>query len=232
MRSWTTPPPDLPAVELRGPAQVQGPLQQRPISLLLSQPYPLPLTGTLTLTVNSSSYSVDPAVQFSTGGRTVAFTIPANETQAQFPTGPEIYFQTGSIAGTINLRASFTTLGINVTPDAAPSLDVVIPPGPPQVLDVQLAAQSPTSLAVVVTGLATTRSLDQLELQFVSSPKFTVPGGASLWAFVDTGLAQHPGANSGDSVLTLYAADGVTIIERDDDDGSATGGGKIGRAHV
>lgn len=172
-----TPPPALPAIELRGPEPVQEPLQQRPISLVLAEPYPLPLAGTLTLTVNSASFSVDPAVQFSTGGRSVAFTIPAYETQAQFPTGPEVYFQTGSVAGTINVRATLTTLGINITPEAAPSLDVVIPQSAPRVLDLHLSARSANSLEVVVTGMATTRSLEQLELQFVSSPRFNVPSG-------------------------------------------------------
>lgn len=172
-----TAPPELPAVQLRGPGQVQEPLQQRALSVVLAEPYPLPVSGTLTLTVNSASFVVDPAVQFSTGGRSVAFTIAANETQAQFPTGPEVYFQTGSVAGTISVRASFTTLGMDITPQAAPSLEVVIPAAAPRVLDIQLGARTANSLAVVITGMATTRSLEQLELRFVPSPKFNVPGG-------------------------------------------------------
>ena len=52
---------------------------------------------------------------------------------------------------------------------------------------------------------------------------FTAPAGARLWAVVDTGGAQNPGANSRDSVLTLYATNGTTVIEEDDDDGSGNG---------
>jgi hypothetical protein len=129
------------------------------------------------MTVNSASFRVDPAVQFSTGGRSVAFTIPANETQAHFPAGSEVFFQTGSVAGTINIRASLDALGIDVTPASPPSVDVVISPAVPRVLDIQLATVSAGSIEVVVTGMSTTRSLEQLELQFVSSPKFNLPAG-------------------------------------------------------
>jgi hypothetical protein len=45
---------------------------------------------------------------------------------------------------------------------------------------------------------------------------------AKIWAYVDTGGAQGAG-NSRDSFLTLYAADGATIIESDDDDGTSNG---------
>ncbi len=171
------PPPPLPAVELRGPTQGE-PLQQPAIGLALAAPYPLPLSGTLTLTVNSSSFGVDPTVQFATGGRSVAFTIPANTTQAQFPTGSDIRFQTGTVAGTINVSASFSTAGnINVTPEAPPSLNLTIPASTPRVLDIKFDARSSNSFVVVITGLSTTRSLTQLELEFASSQKFQVPAG-------------------------------------------------------
>ena len=49
---------------------------------------------------------------------------------------------------------------------------------------------------------------------------FTAPAGAKVWAHVDTGGTQGPGATSRDSGLTLFAANGTTVIEEDDDDGS------------
>src|SRR2546429_2182423 len=48
---------------------------------------------------------------------------------------------------------------------------------------------------------------------------FTAPPGSRLWARVDTGASTL----SRDSVLTLFAADGTTVIEQDDDDGLANG---------
>lgn len=173
-----TPPAPLPAVELKGPTQALEPLQQPALRLTLASPYPLPLSGTLTLTVNSSSFSVDPAVQFASGGRSVAFTIPANTTEAQFPGGTDIRLQTGTVAGTINVTAAFATeSGINVTPDSPPTISLQIPAAPPRVLDVQLDARTTSGFTIVVTALSTTRSLTQLELDFTSSPKFNVPTG-------------------------------------------------------
>ena len=48
---------------------------------------------------------------------------------------------------------------------------------------------------------------------------FTAPAGSRLWARVDTSAS----STDLDSVLTLYAADGTTVIEEDDDDGIANG---------
>ncbi len=169
--------PALPPAGLRGPEPLQAPLQQRPVSLSIAAPYPLPLTGVLTLSVNSGSFNVDPAVQFSTGGRSAAFTIPAGATRAMFQGRPEVFFQTGSVAASITIQSSFAARGVNVTPEPAPSIEVTVAPAAPQVLDVQLEARSANTLAVVVTGLATTRALDRVELQFAASPKYNVPAG-------------------------------------------------------
>jgi hypothetical protein len=49
---------------------------------------------------------------------------------------------------------------------------------------------------------------------------FVAPAGARVWAFVDTGGLQQPGANSRDSQVALFAADGTRLIEADDDDGT------------
>ena len=64
----------------------------------------------------------------------------------------------------------------------------------------------------VVSGSITSGNPDYFQ--------FTAPAGARLWALVDTGAS----TTSRDSVLTLYAADGTTVIEMDDDDGLANNG--------
>jgi len=51
--------------------------------------------------------------------------------------------------------------------------------------------------------------------------KITVPANARIWAHVDTG---GPQTDSRDSVLTLFAADGTTVLETDEDDGTGNGG--------
>jgi Bacterial pre-peptidase C-terminal domain len=48
---------------------------------------------------------------------------------------------------------------------------------------------------------------------------FVAPPGARVWAFVDTSASP---AGQNDSLLTLFAPDGTTQIEQDDDDGTAT----------
>ena len=52
---------------------------------------------------------------------------------------------------------------------------------------------------------------------------FVAAPGSRLWAFVDTGGDPGAGSTSGDSVLTLLASDGVSVIEEDNDDGSGNG---------
>ena len=50
----------------------QQPLAQPLVGLSLASPYPLALNGTLAITFDSDVFSDDPAIQFSTGGRSVA----------------------------------------------------------------------------------------------------------------------------------------------------------------
>jgi hypothetical protein len=53
---------------------------------------------------------------------------------------------------------------------------------------------------------------------------FTATAGSRVWIETDTGGAQNAGANSRDTVIDLLAADGTTVIENDDDDGTGNGG--------
>jgi hypothetical protein len=53
---------------------------------------------------------------------------------------------------------------------------------------------------------------------------FTAPAGSRVWLETDTGGTQNAGATSRDTVVDLLAADGTTVIENDDDDGTGNGG--------
>jgi hypothetical protein len=53
---------------------------------------------------------------------------------------------------------------------------------------------------------------------------FTAPAGSRVWIETDTGGTQNAGATSRDTVIDLLAADGSTVIENDDDDGTGNGG--------
>ena len=50
-----------------------------------------------------------------------------------------------------------------------------------------------------------------------------LPVAAKIWVYVDTGGTQNTGANSRDSTVALYAADGTTLIESDTNDGLGNG---------
>ena len=52
---------------------------------------------------------------------------------------------------------------------------------------------------------------------------FTAPPGSQVWVLVDTGGVPGPGSSSDDSFLSLFAANGTTLIEDDDDDGTGNG---------
>jgi hypothetical protein len=170
--------PTLPSWQFTGASGLQQPFQQPEIGLSLGSPYPVALAGTLTISVAAASFGSDPAVQFSTGGVQVAFTIPANTLEAVFPGGSnQILLQTGTVAGTILITPSFTlgtAGGINVTPANPATLQLSVPTLPPALLTASVGGFNTTSLTVVVTGYSTTRDLGNLTVQFTPNSGFTV----------------------------------------------------------
>lgn len=176
-------PPSLPTYRFDGATGSQPPLQQPGVGLLLDSPYPATLTGNLNLSFNSNSFAVDPALQFVTGGRSVGFTIPANTTRAIFSNGStQIRFQTGSVSGTIVLTPSFSLIsGLNLTPSAPAELRLVIADQAPAILSLSLGpGTSLTSLELLVTGYATSRTLTRMNLQF--SPQQGAQFGTTQFA--------------------------------------------------
>ena len=174
--SGTAPPP-LPSYSLSGPSGNSPPMTQPSISLTLASPYPVDISGTLTMTVAGSLPS-DPAVQFASGGRTVSFVIPANQTDAAFGSvGTQIGIQTGTVAGTITLTPSFATQAGNVdlTPNAPPSLQLTVASAAPALMALQLTNLSNTGFTIQVTGFATTRSLNSFAVQFTTASGFSMP---------------------------------------------------------
>jgi len=161
-------PAALPNVVFDGAASPQTALAQPSVGLSLAAPYPLKLNGTLTLSFDSDVFVDDPSIQFSSGGRTIAFTIPANGTRAVFPnSSAQARFQTGSVAGTINLRATFQTdAGLTLPPPASALLQLAIPPSAPRITNAQADSIASNSLTLPITGLATSRRVSQISLQF------------------------------------------------------------------
>lgn len=185
-----TAPQSLPAFQFTGASGNLSPLQQPSIGITLAAPYPLPLTGVLTISINSATFVSDTSVQFQTGGKTVTFTIPANTTDAIFPTGStQIALQAGTTAGTITVTPSFATAtGLDITPPNANTVTFTVPASAPQLLTIQVTNVTQASFSVGITGLTTTHSLRTLTYQFTptgngksSSYSIDVSADATRW---------------------------------------------------
>lgn len=223
LSSSATPPPDLPAYELKGPAAGVDAMQQPGVTLKLASPYPLTLVGALVLTVNSEGFTVDPAVQFTGGGRQIGFSIAAGATEARFCTlagsgsqgqlptcsvndPTEVKLQTGTVAGTIKVTPSFVSQGgLNLTPESPASLTLTIPQVAPRLLNVQVGGRTANALLLVVNGYATTRSLSQLDLQFTPSGSYNV-AGASVTINIDPAAVLWFGSATSQNFGGLFSA--------------------------
>jgi hypothetical protein len=170
-------PPPLPSYSLQGPNGTATPMSQPSVSLALSAAYPVALTGVLTLGISGTS-TPDPAVQFSSGGLTVPFTIPANGTNALFANqATQVFLQTGTVASTITLTPSFATQagGVSLTPAAPATLQFTIAAAPPVLITSTIASQSSNTISLSIVGYSTTRSLTSLSVQLTAASGFTIP---------------------------------------------------------
>jgi hypothetical protein len=159
------PPSRLPQHRFEGVSENQEALQQPAIGLSLSEPYPLDLKGVLTLAFVSDVFGGNPAVQFSSGGRTAPFVIPANSTQAVFDNSQTtVRIQTGTVAGNLVVMQTLSTrAGLILISDDR--LTMSVPRIAPRLLEAQISNRTTDRFVVTVTGYSTTRSLRQLDLQ-------------------------------------------------------------------
>jgi hypothetical protein len=160
-------PPEVPSYDIISTLERGEPARQATVSLRLAQPYSLPLTGTLSIRVSPNGATIDPAVQFATGGRIVGFRIPANSDFAVFEDGTTTaLFQTGTVTGTITFIPSFATLAdTDLTPANARTLSLFIPPAPPVLSSTRLINATTTSLELVVNGYVANRQLNRLKIR-------------------------------------------------------------------
>jgi hypothetical protein len=198
--------PTLPAFGVAGVPTMIGALQQPTVDLTVAAPYPVAISGRLNLVFAAANgMPDDPSVQFSSGGRSVAFTIPLNATHAAFA-GP-LAIQSGSVAGTI--RFTVDSLAAGSVPVAAPSAAV---------LTAQVASAAPVVRSVTVmrgtdgfslqiVGLSNTRELASATVRFVpgtgsniQTSQVTIPLSAAAGAWFS-----NAGSNAygGQFTLTL-----------------------------
>jgi hypothetical protein len=183
LSGFGNPPAPIPTYQFTGASGNQAPANQIAVGIVLDSEYSLEIDGKLTLSADNGSLPADPAVQFASGGRAVAFTIPANTTQAIFSGGKsQISLQTGTVAGTITIAPSFALpSGLDVTPMRPATLSISIPPGPPHLSNALVSQESPNTLTLQISGYAPTRNLSTLKFQFLAQPSANVAnGGISL----------------------------------------------------
>ncbi|HEY1894714.1 MAG TPA: choice-of-anchor Q domain-containing protein [Terracidiphilus sp.] len=140
--------------------------EQPGITIALNSPYPSDLIGTLALTFapKGASGVDDPAVQFSTGGRTLNFTVPAGST-----TIPAVALQTGTVAGTITVTLALTTGGADVTPAGVSPITLVIAPAAPVITSVKFTNGTAGLITVAINGFSNTREMTQATFVFTGS---------------------------------------------------------------
>jgi hypothetical protein len=171
-------------VTITGVSETVPPADQPKLKVALSSQVPVAITGQLTLafTPNAdipsgdSDIKDDPTIQFSTGGRTVNFTIPSGSLNAEFPpdNATEIAFQTGTVAGTIDLSImNLATGGTDVTPAPSPVQTTVVNRSAPAITLLDLSPAT-SGFEAQVTGYSTTRSLTQASFSFTAKPGNTV----------------------------------------------------------
>jgi hypothetical protein len=160
--SFTVTLPNL-QVTFSGPSTA-APGEQPTLNLTISQPYPVDVQGTMTLTVDplTSGGPTDPSVQFSTGGTTLNFTIPAGST-----TTPTVQIQTGTVASSITVTL---TLEANGQPLESPSAVVVVVPAAVPVITNVTLNRNGNTLTVEIVGYSSTRDMSNAVFDFTASP--------------------------------------------------------------
>ncbi len=171
-----------PAINFSGPATTTSAAQPT-LTFQLVNPYPLTISGTLTLTFAASGTNGvdDPAVQFSAGGRTLAYSVPAFSTVT-----PTVQIQTGTVAGTATITLLVTSGGVNVTPSTVTPVQITIAPAPPTISTSALA-RSGNTLSVTIDGFSNTRELSTAIFHFnpapgstITTPDITAPVGTAF----------------------------------------------------
>jgi len=171
-------PPPVSKPTVTGVGTTEPPAQQPTIAVELAQTYPIALAGTMDLNFASAKGNIDdPSVQFSTGGRTVTFTIPAGQTKAVFPSAT-FSLGTGTVAGTITLTLHFQANGQDVTPKPAPTQVITIAPQAPVITKVTATATS-GGFEVEVTGFSNTREMVSATFTFTAASGTTLQGSPS-----------------------------------------------------
>jgi hypothetical protein len=160
--------PDVRGLTITVPQNPQ-PAQKITTGVSIGAAYPLEITGTLSLSFapNAANNADDPAIQFSTGGRSVPFRIPAGQTQAVFSVA-SLGIQTGTTAGTITLTTNLTGNGSPIGCNCPLTQTIVIARSAPVITALRVA-RTATGFNVTIVGFSTTREVTQGTFRFAGT---------------------------------------------------------------
>ena len=155
----------LQSVTIGGITSSLSPAQQPTLKLTLGGPYTVDLSGFLNLAFASAVGSDDQTIQFSTGGRQVAFTLPAGTTQPLFGGSSSVAMSTGTVAGSITVSAAVQAGTASVTPTPVPSQTGTIAKAVPVLTSATLTRVT-GGINVSITGYSTTRDMTSATITF------------------------------------------------------------------
>ena len=153
----------MPQAVINGLTDTASAAQQLPIDVQLAAVYSSNVSGTITATFepDAAAPADDPAIQFTTGGRSANFSIPANTQHAVFAVS-QMALQTGTVAGTISLDITLqSTNGASTTL----ARSIRIARAAPVIRNVAVVKNA-NGFEIHITGLATSREVTEAELQF------------------------------------------------------------------
>ncbi len=156
--------PSAPQVQITGLPATANPADQPALRVTIGSAYPAAIAGQLSLTFAPDVGAGDSTIQFLTGGRTAAFTIPAGKTEAVF-SAPGMAVQTGTVAGTITLSAQISAGGVDLTPNPAPNCSTHVNRGAPAITATQIT-RTTNGFTIVVTGYSTALEVTQAVFHF------------------------------------------------------------------
>jgi hypothetical protein len=158
--------PPAPSASISGLPQTAGPAEQFPLRVSLDSIFPAPISGQAVLSFAPDTGGVDNTIQFSTGGRTAAFTVPAGTTDAISAT--PLAIQTGTVAGTITVSLRLLAGGVDITPAAAPSVRIRIERAAPVIQSARFVRNG-NELTIEIVGFSTARELTQAAYTFAAA---------------------------------------------------------------
>jgi hypothetical protein len=185
----------VPDLTIGGVGAAAQPATQPAITVGVSSPYTVDITGTLTVTFASAVGTDDPAIAFSGGGRTVNFVIPAGATSATFSQSGHLTLSTGTVAGVITIKASMKVGGLDVTPNPAPQLATTVAKLAPVITKVTVAKTS-SGVTVTIVGYSTTREATQAAFTFNAASGATLSSSTQTVNLASTFTAWYQSSAS------------------------------------